>query len=83
MEAAKFSFKNEWKINLEYISMLMRNQKFLEAKKETLTSLEIHPVAGRLWAILIQIEHVMSNYKQAFKYFLYAIHEVPKSGEVW
>lgn len=66
--------------------MLMRNKKYTEAKMVIKESLKVHALAGRLWGELIQLEHINSKDNDlscAFEYFLIALEEVPKSGEVW
>ena len=65
--------------------MLIRNRRIDEALKVTEESLQIHNLAGRLWASLIQLYHIKEKDRgvNAYKTFLLAIQEVPKSGEVW
>ena len=42
----------------------------------------MHSGTGRLWAMLIQLQH-SSGPKAQFKVLRRALGEVPKSGEVW
>ena len=50
-------------------------------------SLKAHFATGRLWAILIQLQHSrsqsVSDFKTAHETFERALLEIPKSGEVW
>jgi tetratricopeptide (TPR) repeat protein len=50
-------------------------------------SLKAHFATGRLWAILIQLQHsrsqTVSDFKTAHETFERALLEIPKSGEVW
>eukprot|EP00825_Cyclidium_porcatum_P031062 TRINITY_DN3285_c0_g4_i3.p1 TRINITY_DN3285_c0_g4~~TRINITY_DN3285_c0_g4_i3.p1 ORF type:complete len:338 (-),score=51.24 TRINITY_DN3285_c0_g4_i3:284-1297(-) len=84
----------DWKICMEYIYMLMRTHQLDKALEVTKQSLKSHPLIGRLWAQLIQILHIMeiqkvinnyqiANLDEAYKIFIQAIHQVPKSGEIW
>jgi hypothetical protein len=71
---------------MEYLSVLIRNRKFKKAKEVAIESISIHSLAGRLWATLIQLEHLLcedGNLDEAYLTFLKAVKEVPKSGEVW
>ncbi|KAL4471552.1 hypothetical protein ABPG74_008445 [Tetrahymena malaccensis] len=86
MESLKSHMKSEWKIYMEYISMLIRNKKHKEASQVIKESLYTHTLAGRLWGELIQLEHIKAtnnDLNSAFEFFLVALEEVPKSGEVW
>jgi len=85
-EDTKDYMRAEWKVYLEYIHMLTRNNKFEQAYQVAKESLYHHNLAGRLWASLIQLKHIsgfQSPGTDAYKIFLIAINEVPKSGEVW
>jgi len=52
---------------------------------------QTHSSTGRLWAVLIQLEHLRTQHLPpnseeglaAYRVFEEALHEVPKSGEVW
>ncbi|EAR94542.2 hypothetical protein TTHERM_00048880 (macronuclear) [Tetrahymena thermophila SB210] len=86
IESLKSYMKSEWKIYMEYISMLIRNKKHREASQVIKESLYTHTLAGRLWGELIQLEHIKAtnnDLNSAFEFFLVALEEVPKSGEVW
>lgn len=67
--------------------MFLRNGKLEEAEDLVKESLKVHNVTGRLWATLIQIKHSKSqnesDYEAAYKSFLNAVWEIPKSGEIW
>lgn len=85
-EETREYMKTEWKVYLEFIHMLARNNKFGLAYQIAKESLYHHNLAGRLWASLIQIKNIISTESpgtDAYKLFLAAINEVPKSGEVW
>lgn len=85
-EKTKDYMKVEWKVYLEYIHMLIRNKQWDVAYQLAKESLQYHNLAGRLWASLIQLRHIASNQSpgtDAYRLFLIAINEVPKSGEVW
>lgn len=73
---------------MEYVSMLVRNNQIEKAKSVIKEALSTHALAGRLWGELIQLEHISAkvnggNLDKPFEYFLLALKEVPKSGEVW
>lgn len=68
----------------------MRAGDFEAAMAEAKAALEIHPQTGRLWAILLQLEHFRQydrigrgDTAQIMRLFKQALREVPKSGEVW
>ena len=71
-----------WKIYLESLMIEKRdgnnNRAILQAKR----ALKIHSGTGRLWAMLIQLEHNHGP-KAQFHILKKALNEVPKSGEVW
>jgi len=76
----------EWKAYLEYIHMLIRNHQYEQALTVASESLYYHNLAGRLWASMIQLKHITgkdSPGTDAYKSFMIAVNEVPKSGEVW
>ena len=78
--------RSEWKVYLEYIHMLIRNRRIKLAQEVVLESLRYHNLAGRLWASIIQLNHLSGKENggnNAYRIFLIAINEVPKSGEVW
>jgi len=78
--------RSEWKAYLEYIHMLIRNHQFEQALEVAKESLYYHNLAGRLWASMIQLQHITgvdSAGTDAYKAFMIAVNEVPKSGEVW
>ncbi|KRX01431.1 hypothetical protein PPERSA_01334 [Pseudocohnilembus persalinus] len=86
LNSLKESMSQEWKIYMEYVSMLMRNKQYNQAKQVIQEALQYHSLAGRLWGELIQIEHLQSqngNLDITFKIFQIAYNEIPKSGEVW
>lgn len=67
--------------------MYMRMGKFSEAEAIVKDSLKSYFAKGRLWALLIQLQHQRANSKEDFdevqKTFKRAINEISKSGEVW
>ena len=71
-----------WKIYLETLLVEKRDGKIDQAILQTKRALKVHSGTGRLWAMLIQLEH--QNGPQAqFNVLRKALNEVPKSGEVW
>jgi hypothetical protein len=50
-------------------------------------SLEVYFATGRLWATLILLQHARAetaaDFDNVFATFKQALHEIPKSGEVW
>lgn len=82
LAAAKAEAKHEWKVFLEAVMLEMRAGKALAAKIEATEALKTHVGTGRLWAILIQLQHEDGKDVQ-YATFKRAIKEVPKSGEVW
>lgn len=85
-EQTRDYMRTEWKAYLEYIQMLIRNGYFEQALDVAKESLYYHNLAGRLWASMIQLKHMMGTDKpgnEAYKAFMVAVNEVPKSGEVW
>ena len=66
--------------------MLIRNHQFEPALSIAKESLYYHNLAGRLWASMIQLKHIIGKESpgtDAYKAFMFAVNEVPKSGEVW
>jgi hypothetical protein len=85
-EQTRDYMRAEWKAYLEYIHMLIRNHQYEQALDVVKEALYYHNLAGRLWASMIQLKHITgkeSSGTDAYKSFMVAINEVPKSGEVW
>jgi len=65
----------------------MRANNLQRALGEVNEALEVHSTTGRLWAVLIQLTHLMNltadNVSAQTKVFRQALTNVPKSGEVW
>ena len=78
--------KQDWKIHLEAIAADLRSLDFPKALERAKQALQVYSCTGRLWAVLIQLQHAdvesvaegvpMQSFRQA-------LQEVPKSGEVW
>jgi len=71
-----------WKIYLESLMIEKRNGNNNIAILQAKRALKIHSGTGRLWAMLIQLEH-QNGPKSQFYILKKALNEVPKSGEVW
>eukprot|EP01128_Nolandella_sp_AFSM9_P001820 TRINITY_DN12228_c0_g1_i1.p1 TRINITY_DN12228_c0_g1~~TRINITY_DN12228_c0_g1_i1.p1 ORF type:complete len:1218 (-),score=268.97 TRINITY_DN12228_c0_g1_i1:495-4148(-) len=90
LRKGKREANQEWKICLELVQLEMRASQFKVALQEVHTALEVHTSTGRLWAMLIQLSHLV-NISPQYKYdlteqsqvFMEALSHVPKSGEVW
>jgi len=82
LKGARRTNRQEWKVFLETVLLELRSQCTQRALKEARKALEIHRGTGRLWAVLIQLEHAQGVHQQ-LRVFQQALLEVPKSGEVW
>jgi hypothetical protein len=71
-----------WKIYLESLLVEKRDGKIEAAILQAKRALKIHSGTGRLWAMLIQLEHGNGPRAQ-FAVLRRALNQVPKSGEVW
>jgi tetratricopeptide (TPR) repeat protein len=58
LSKAKKDTDNEWKVLLESVLLEMRCQELDRAITSAREALRLHPSTGRLWAILIQLEHI-------------------------
>jgi len=82
LDEAKIKAKHEWKVFLERVLLEIRacdQEAALQQAKEALLA---HSGTGRLWAVYIQLKRPLGIEEQ-YKVFKRALHEVPKSGEVW
>lgn len=82
LDKAKLETKHEWKVFLESVLLELRSNNFDGAIQEAQEALEIHTGTGRLWAVIIQLREREGTEEQ-IRVFKEALHEVPKSGEVW
>lgn len=87
LENAIVETQNDWKVMLELVLLELRSGNLEAAIEAAKRALVIHPSTGRLWSVLIQLEH-LRNYNDPtlatpFAVFREALQEVPKSGEVW
>jgi tetratricopeptide (TPR) repeat protein len=87
LDKAIFETQNDWKVMLELVLLELRSGRIDSAIEAAKSALAIHPSTGRLWSVLIQLEH-LRNYNDPilaapFAVFKEALQEVPKSGEVW
>lgn len=77
----------EWKVQFEAVVMYMRMGLFDQAETIVREALDMYSAKGRLWALLIQIQHQRasstSDFERAHDTFRLAINEISKSGEVW
>ena len=86
-------FPDEWKLVLERIQQLLRENRCLEALDLNLRALRHHSAAGRLWSSVIQLTHQfvrtggvtrrLYGSSAALQVFYTALFFVAKSGEVW
>ncbi|KAK8827616.1 hypothetical protein WA577_007163 [Blastocystis sp. JDR] len=76
-------FPDEWKLVLERIQQLLRENRCLEALDLNLRALQHHSAAGRLWSSVIQLTHQLYGSSAALQVFYTALFFVAKSGEVW
>ena len=82
LKSARRTNRQEWKVYLESVLLELRCQCPERALREARKALKVHRGTGRLWAVLIQIEHGHGVARQ-LQVFQQALLEVPKSGEVW
>ena len=82
LKSARRTNKQEWKVFHESVLLESRCQCMSRALREARKALDIHRGTGRLWAVLIQLEH-SNGVKRQLAVFQQALLEVPKSGEVW
>jgi tetratricopeptide (TPR) repeat protein len=80
---AKVEAQYEWKVFLEAVLLEVRDGQHEAALREARAALENHRGTGRLWAMLIQLHGVLGHNDDQVRVFKEALHEVPKSGEVW
>ena len=86
-------FPDEWKLVLERIQQLLRENRCLDALQLNLRALQYHSAAGRLWSSVIQLTHQcvpqpcvtrrLYGSSAALQVFYTALFFVAKSGEVW
>jgi len=69
-------------VYLESVLLELRCLNLPRALHEARKALRVHRGTGRLWAMLIQLEHTQGVPRQ-LTVFQQALFEVPKSGEVW
>ena len=82
LKFARHNNRQEWKVYLESVLLELRSRSTTRAHKEARRALRVHRGTGRLWAVLIQLEHEHGIARQ-LSAFQQALLEVPKSGEVW
>ena len=82
LKRARRTNQQEWKVFLESVLLELRCQCTERALREARKALTVHRGTGRLWAVLIQLEHEHGVERQ-LAVFQQALLEVPKSGEVW
>ena len=65
----------------------MRIGNFVKAEEMVVQAIKTYSGKGRLWSLLIQLEHKRAKSKNDFDHthetFMKAINEISKSGEVW
>jgi len=82
LRSARKTNRQEWKVYLESVLLELRCQQTGRALREARKALDVHRGTGRLWAVLIQLEHD-NGVERQLQVFQQALLEVPKSGEVW
>ena len=82
LKTARRTNAQEWKVFLESVLVEVRAREPRNALREAKRALDKHRGTGRLWAVLIQLEHAAGVHQQ-LRVFFVALKEVPKSGEVW
>jgi la-related protein 1 len=82
LKSARKTNRQEWKVYLESVLLELRCQRTSRALREARKALDVHRGTGRLWAVLIQLEHD-NGVERQLAVFQQALLEVPKSGEVW
>jgi len=82
LKGARRTNGQEWKVFLEAVQLEVRCQALPRALREARKALDVHRGTGRLWAVLIQLEH-SNGVERQLAVFQQALLEVPKSGEVW
>ena len=82
LKTARRTNAQEWTVVLESVWVEVRAREPRNALREAKRALDKHRGTGRLWAVLIQLEHAAGVHQQ-LRVFFVALKEVPKSGEVW
>ena len=80
---ARVEYGNDWKVWLESVLLEIRNSEYVRALEIASRALEIHTGTGRLWATLVQLQHIIGNDASQKVALRRALLSVPKSGEVW
>jgi tetratricopeptide (TPR) repeat protein/type II secretory pathway pseudopilin PulG len=82
LKSARRTNRQEWKVYLESVLLEIRCQETGRALRVARRALDVHRGTGRLWAVLIMLEHE-NGIERQLQVFQRALLEVPKSGEVW
>jgi len=82
LQEARKETSHEWKVFLESIMLELRNGNRNAALRAAEEALKVHHGTGRLWAISVQLKHVIGPDSQRLV-FREALKACPKSGEVW
>jgi len=78
------TYGQDWKIHLERIMFEIRNNNLLNAENSAKNAIKIHVEKGKLWALLLQIQHAKQiSGEIAYETFVDAIRRLPRSGEIW
>ncbi|KAK8800002.1 hypothetical protein WA588_002821 [Blastocystis sp. NMH] len=83
IEQTAIRFPEEWKIVLERVQQLLREDDIRGAYALNCTALRGHFTAGRLWSSIIQLTHQIYGAARALDVFAVALQYVSRSGEVW
>lgn len=89
---AKFEMRSDWKVFMEAVQVELRQGNLKEAVSVGRDALSVHPGAGRLWSLLIQLSHrceclnfdvKIVDLPSKYDVLLHALSRCPKSGEIW
>lgn len=80
---ARVDYGSDWKVWLESVLLEIRNAEYARALEIASRALRIHTGTGRLWATLVQLQHIIGNTAAQKSALQRALLSVPKSGEVW
>mmetsp|Transcript_14831 Transcript_14831/g.20940 ORF Transcript_14831/g.20940 Transcript_14831/m.20940 type:complete len:1454 (+) Transcript_14831:187-4548(+) len=82
LRKARSEVGSDWKVWLESVLLEIRSGEQRRAIDVAKQALEIHSGTGRLWASLVQLQHLEGDNAQCSS-LRRALRVVPKSGEVW
>lgn len=81
---ARVDYGSDWKVWLENVLLEIRNCEYTRAPEIAGRALEIHTGTGRVWATLVQLQHIIGNDEaQEMALQRAPSYPSPKSGEIW